>query len=400
VKIAIVEWYPRLCGAVTWSAHLAEGNPDVDLLSFSKSGKFLKPWSRVPGRWQARKYADAVDVLAEYDLVILGDIVSRAPQTKDGAYLDVVERLRTPFTAMIHDGSYMPKYTPAIERVLSAPAFTGALFTTRLPEARQRFDPHSHREINWISHPYLPWTPALADRRPIALRKPGVTFLGRAMPNKGWHAMLDAFRDLDLDVDGWGFASFSPATSYAYNFWECAISHLGLQPEDRFTGSNIPLCANPKLKHPDAHKYYTGEWAVRNRFGRVFRYRGHYDADRRIDFRFNTALSLTNNSLRGTLEYVSLDASAGGCLAIVPQHQIDYADYINVPTVPYEWLGWRPDGAWTKPDWNRMAIIHELEFYARATAGQDIAFQRRELEEKHDPTRVLDALVAGVAEYV
>lgn len=401
MKIAIVEWWPRLCGAVAWAAHLASANGSdghqVDLLTFSKSGRLLKPWEKVPGNWQVRPLGSAVAILNDYDLVILSDIVCRAPEVKKDDvpyYVAIIEALTVPWTTMIHDGSYAGKESDTMRLLLRTPSFSGRLITTRLPEAKARIDKlDAGVPITWIADPYLPY----AFTSPIEERAHTreVIHVGRLSTNKGQDALLDLFRDLRANVNLWGYCAYG-MPSHGWLLWELATRHLGL------TEREFPVTTMPRRKNPNMHKFYTGAWSVTNQHGFTLRYHGGWGADIGVvDWSPAIALALTNDGWKGTLEYATLDAIERGCVAVVPAQQIEYAAYETMITVPYERCSYKitqdkatgettlksPTARWDRPA--ILSIITDLLDLPDAQLDMRSREQRAEVFEKHQPARIL-----------
>jgi hypothetical protein len=417
MKIAIIEWYPRLCGAVSWSVHLsAARHHQVDLVTFSKSGRGLKPWETVSGKWKVFKIADAVNILNSYDLVILGDIVCRSPEVRKGDsdpyYLSVMERVTTPWTAMIHDGSYAGKESPQMARMLKMPSFSNVLLTTRYPEAsariaalsRDHFLGRTPPEIKWAVNPYLPYdfstfTKVDIDTKPD--RADGVMFLGRLSTNKGQDAMLDLARDFSGDVELYGFNSYG-RPSYGWLLWELARSSL---MAESFTEESFPVKSRP-LSHLLAHKFYTGPFSLHNKYGRIFAYRGVYGPNfEGIDWSPRISVNLTNSGWKGSLEYATLDAMANGLIGVVPKQQIEYADYKHMVTVPYVRRSFKPDkntvGNWLngKEEWDRAAILDTLESLRSLSTEEAKSLavnQLTEIRARHDVDFVMSTYLNGV----
>jgi glycosyltransferase involved in cell wall biosynthesis len=412
MKIAIVEWWPRLCGAVNWAIHLsgAETHHEVDLLTFSKSGKKLKPWEKVVANWQVHKISEAVQVLNSYDLVILSDIVCRAPETRPKVegelpwYLTVMQQVKTPWTTMIHDGSYAGKESAVMLAMLQTPSFNKTLITTRFKEAQARIDKLEGRpSIDWVVDPYLPYDlkKAVGKVPPLEQRTNEIIHIGRSSTNKGQDVLLDLFRDLNCNVHSWGYSAYGKP-SHAWLLWELATQHLGLL-ERRF-----PVRSKVG-KHPQMHKFYTRDWAVRKLalgldlttvpLESVYDYHGGYLDFDEIDWSPLINVALTNDGWKGTLEYATLDAIAHGCVAVVPQQQIEYADYITLVTIPYRRCSYK-----VKPgtplggtrDWDRDKIIETLNDLVARPAEELEALANMQYDEvmvKHDPARILNLIV-------
>jgi glycosyltransferase involved in cell wall biosynthesis len=417
MKIAIVEWWPRLCGAVNWAIHLsgAQTEHQVDLLTFSKSGKKLKPWDRVVADWKVHKIADAVEVLNSYDLVILSDIVCRAPETRPKVisdtneflspyYLSILQQIKTPWTTMIHDGSYAGKESELMRRMLKTPSFNKTLITTRFKEAKTRIDKlESGVDITWLVDPYLPYDQKkvrTAAIPPLEKRTSEFIHIGRLSTNKGQDVMLDLARELNANTHLWGYCAYGKP-SHGWLLWELATQHLG------YREMIFPHTTKPQMKHPLIYKFYTGQFAVEHVLegsidddvgGFVHYHGGYLDYDE-IDWTPMINVALTNEGWKGTLEYATLDAIMHDCVAVVPEQQIEYADYRTLFTIPYRRCSYKvkkdqPLGG--TRDWDRDAIVSKLNELASKTVQElslYAALQKAEIISKHSPEHVLNLIV-------
>jgi glycosyltransferase involved in cell wall biosynthesis len=421
VKIAIVEWWPRLCGAVNWAVHLsgAQTEHQVDLLTFSKSGKLLMPWTKVPGNWKVHKVSDALNVLNSYDLVILSDIVCRAPEVKpkvegeEPYYVKIVRQLTTKWTTMIHDGSYAGKESNTMIKLLTTSSFSGKLITTRYPEAKTRIDKlfesdvldysNYKNRITWLVDPYLPYDFRKANGviPPLEQRSSEIMHIGRLSTNKGQDALLDLFKDLNTNVHQWGYCAYGKP-SHGWLLWELATEHLG------YAQVKFPITTKPQLTNPNIHKFYTGAWSVgidvpkddSALYGaRTWNYRGGFRDFNEIDWTPIIALGLTNEGWKGTLEYATLDAIAHGCVGVVPAQQIEYAQYDSLITVPYQRCSYKikkGEPVSGRRDWDRDAILCTLNDLS-AMPLKELACiadnQREEIIRKHSCERILNTIV-------
>lgn len=404
MRIAIVEWWPRICGATDWGMHLSAADScgglyDIDRLTFSKSGKQLTAWSVHKDRWQVHRTSEAIDVLNTYDLIILTDIASRARadgiDNRDGSmpyYVEVMQNVKTPWTTMIHDGAYNKRLDPVIDALLKTKSFSGSLITTRFPEAMVRMAPFTQvrkKPINWVVDPYLPYDDRqLADiAESTAYRAKTVTFVGRLTSNKGQDAMIDIVKDLDNGVVFWGMNAYG-LPSWGWRMWEQMEKlgfTVGLKPQLREDKKN--------LKHPNAPKFYTGKFLAVAPNGNLVAYNGDFISPRNVAWSW-FSVGLSNTSLTGTLEYSTLDGIAAGCVAMVPKHQLSYGEWPDLIGLPYKSYSMvKGEG-----DWDRELLTATINMWMHADEEALIdkaARQRAWLRDHHSPTRILKRIVGS-----
>jgi hypothetical protein len=418
-RVAIVEWWPRVCGVTEWAVHVSSGfaaaGCDVDRITFSKSGKRLAAWGAPGAAWTPHRVADAVDVLRRYDLVVLSDIVCRAPEVakkakKEGRfpwYVDAIERAGVRWTTMLHDACCPTQYLGTASALLAGRSFSGVLVTTRIRDTRPWYEsvtggPLFAPPVEWVHVPYLPFD-ARRLRPVTGPRRPGVMMTSRLMSNKGQDVLLSIAPDLVADSSVWGFNSFG-LPSVGWCLWELGLA-LGYEP-----------IAEPELRadkaaltHPNAPRFYTGEFALRagdreySYRGAFYPYDGGVPESQDVDWSASSVhLSLTNKSLRGTLEYVSLDAIHAGTLAVVPEHSVEEAEYDSMITVPYRQHslaavdGRVREGAGL---WDRAAVVGELNRWLAASPADvstAAAAQLAEVGRLHDPRRVAEAVLEAL----
>lgn len=410
MRIAVVEWWPRICGATDWAIHLSHAKPPrgvtCERVSFSKSGRHLAAWGR-GNLWQVHRQADAVDVLNQYDLVITSDVVCFAPALVDRGrsvpyYVDVLRQMKTPWTSMYHGGTYPSKYDDTLRAVFETKSFTGRLITTRLPEARARLDHITPRPIAYANYPYLPYS--LEFRQPpsklppVSRRKRGAILMtARIAVNKGQNVAMYLGPKAGVNVRLYGYNAFG-LPSIGWRLVELADAL-------RYRVVKKPQLPKDKahLTHPRAVRFYTGAFTVSHN-GYETSYHDAYLSLDEIDWGAAAVhLSLPSEDFRGTLEYVTLDAIAAGAVAIVPEHNVDYPRYTRdaFPSVPFSrasiWA--RKDGTAAvkiNPDEER-AIVTALDYYANRATRVELeriaAAQHRELVTKHDPGTVLRKLL-------
>jgi hypothetical protein len=408
VNVAIVEWFPRVCGATDWALHLAAGGV-VDKITFSKSGRSLKAWNR-PEEWVVHKVKDAVEVLNRYDLVILSDVVCFAPQlVKRGReipyYVDVLNQLTVPWTSMYHGGTYPSKYDDTMKAVFASPSFTGKLMTTRLPEAQARLANVVSRPIEFINYPFLPYDltrgPYL-NKAPPKRRTRKLLMTARIAVNKGQNAVIGLASQLAGDVELWGYNAFG-LPSIGWRLWELGNA-LGYEV---VVEAQLREDA-AKSTHPRAKRFYTGRWEFKAGRRRVRYHRGYVHLNE-VDWSPWVHVSLANNDFKGTLEYVTLDAMAANCVVIVPEHAIEYTRKRYggaIITVPYVRCN-----LWAKSQDPAEGARGEIESHNASMITKtinavlqadetwlhtQIRIQHEALCKLHDPRIVFQKLIRGV----
>lgn len=400
-KIAIVEWFPRICGATDWALHLAAGG-DCDLITFTRSGKPLKAFNRGE-EWTVYKQRDAADVLNQYDLVVISDVVCFAPQTRDNPYyIDILYNLTVPWTSMYHGGTYPSKYDETLKLVLEAPSFTGVLMTTRLPEAKARLEHLSPYPIRFINHPFLPYDLA---RAPVRARSPkqrtrALMMTARIAVNKGQNAMISLLPYLNGNIHLYGYNAFG-LPSIGWRLWELGQS-LGYKV---VVEAQLREDAT-QLTHPRAKRFYTGRWKFKAG-RRTVEYHHGYVHLSQLDWTPWFHVSMANNDFKGTLEYVTLDAMALGLIPIVPEHATEYTRHVyedTVVTVPYTRCNiWAKSedvsqGAKGEITGNREMMINEFNACLNASDSTlQLMMQRgfAVLEKYHNPKKIFNKLVGG-----
>jgi hypothetical protein len=405
VRIAIVEWFPRICGVTDWGIHLGQANvpgTTVHRVTFSKSGRRLAAWGTKGAEWVPYKLADAPEVLSSYDLVILDDIICQAPEVDGKAkkagvlpyYVDVMSKVRAPFTAMIHDGAY-PNKDATVQALLALPNFSGVLMATRAAAPGRVAEMAPEAKVRWARWPYLPYDPALIARGPEVRTKAAI-MSSRFSTTKGQDTalwLLPKFKELEA-IHLWGFNSYGKP-SLAWRLYEMAMA-MGYEtthfPEKGKVG-----------RHPLMYKFYTAAFAVRMGAKELV-YHNKYAALADVDWSPWLGLSLTNERLTGTLEYNILDNIARGCVAVVPAHQLSEVDpgYAQLfPSIPYRRASFKYDldakvVEPRKVDWDEAGIVATVDDLLTSDDAtlQDLARQQRgALREWHEPARVLARLL-------
>lgn len=406
MRIAIVEWWPRICGVTDWGIHLGQANvpgTTVHRVTFSKSGRRLAAWGTKGAEWVPYKLADAPEVLSSYDLVILDDIICQAPEVDGKAkkagvlpyYVDVMSKVRAPFTAMIHDGAY-PNKDATIVALLALPNFSGVLMATRNAALSRIREVGSGGAVRWALYPYLPYDPTLIADGP-AVRTKAAIMSSRFSTTKGQDTalwLLPKFKELEA-VHLWGFNSYGKP-SLAWRLYEMALA-MGYEtshfPEKGKVG-----------RHPLMYKFYTGPFTVRMGGEKYLYYHGKYAGLGDVDWSPWLGLSLTNERLTGTLEYNILDNVARGCVAVVPAHQLSEVGpgySAAFPSIPYRRASFKYDLEAKvveprKTDWSEVGIVGTVDDLLTSGDNDLLDLSRRQqamLREWHEPARVLARLL-------
>lgn len=409
MKIAVVEWFPRVCGVHAWALNISHGlmlnGHEVERLTFTKSGRPLSAWGGLGKHWTVHRLRDAVDVLNGFDLIVLSDVVCRAPAVWKEAHREgrlpefvaVLRATRTPWTSMAHDACHKTELDPTAAALFELPTFTGVLLTTVQDDVAARFGTLAGGPdaIHWLQDPYLPYAGGITPVRviPTANRTRSAILTARLASNKGQDFLFQNLPQLGFDIHLWGDNPYG-FPSLAWSMWEKAID------------KGWDLIVAPKLvgnhTHPNAVKFYTGEFAVRAE-GNLFHYHGPFAEQSDIDWSPWLGLNLTNATMRGHLEYAQLDMIAAGCVVAAPTHAIRAPGrplpryYDNVIPLPY--VSKKESEAGPVLDLIRGTLglgrigVHDSELVGIAEALQD------ELRTKHNPSRVAQHFIDGVECY-
>lgn len=336
----IVDWSPRICGATAWCGHVQSGDPRIELLSFSPSGRKVASWVSAFD-WNARKLSDAVSILNDYDRIILGDVVCFSPGVNPDDngrpyYETIIHKVHRPWTGIFHGGTYPEKHDDTIDAVLTSPGFCGTLLTPRIGQARSRLAKWPALKFEHL--PYLPYDVTQASPRPgIHKRSKDVMMTSRLTPNKGQNAALVLADHLRGDTHIWGYNPYGfPST--AWGLWELGLYGFGYKEHQK------PVLQPDKMAmtHPNAVRFYTGEYAMKTPTQKIFQYHGAYRTLDEIDWSPWLHLSLASSDFAGILEYTIIDAVMSGSIAIVPECFPIEGVYESIITFPFEGatIGW------------------------------------------------------------
>jgi hypothetical protein len=414
MKIAFVEWYPRICGVTEVTKHWVTGAAALgyqgDLVTFSKTGRPRGDWHDAAA-WRCHRIADLPEVLNAYDLVVLSDLICQAPQVCGGRskknwvepyFVEALRHVATPWTTMLHDGSYHAKHEATIEKMLALRNFAGTVITSRPTMVKERFAKYLDK-FKLVYYPYLPYD--FASRTPFTGRRTkDFIMTSRIATTKGQNTALQLLPDLKGDVHVWGITAFGlPSLAWGM-LWEFGVA-LGYQ-QQKFPVPAQRLLAKAKGPvHPNAHKFYTGAFEFRAN-GRRYVYHDDFPTQDDIDWAPWISLSLTNDSLQESLEVVTLDAVAKGAVAVVPDGQFKNSGhgktYESLFTLPYDGANWRvKDGkvVETRSDWNRPAVVEKLNWLLKQTNTTLDGWQQQqriELADRHAPKKVLKCLLEAL----
>ena len=408
MKIAVVEWWPRVNGATDYGSHLMGGaakhGVEMTKVTFSKSGKVLKPWERAD-EYQVHRLRDAPDVLNEFDHIILTDLVCFAPQIhKKGVeipyFVETMRQTSTPWSTIFHGNDYPKKYDPTIAEMLALPNFSGVV-AVRPTKGREQLGRFGHR-LRYVENTRLPYDPArAAGVRIPKRRRRSVMMTGRLMSNKGQDTALDIFSELHGHLDIWGYNAFG-LPSIGWRLWELGNA-LGYEVMRTYTPDGRPALrrGSETLKHPNAHRFYTGRFQFRR--GRRFAtYHDGYSQLSEVNWAPWIHISLANDSYYG-IEYSTLDAVfVEGCVIAVPSHALERTPYETIISLPFERgsASSRADGTVRRTfsgdrgrlisTLNRCLQAHEIDL------GSVQRDQRAEIGELHDPAINLGQILGAI----
>jgi len=361
------------------------------------------------GAWNIHRIADLPEVLNSYDLIFLSDLICQAPQLCGGRssknwhepyFIEALKKVDTPWTTMLHDGSYHKKHEATIAKMLAPPNFTGTVITSRPELVKERFAAYLEK-FKLVYHPFLPYN--FAGSKPFTgERTRDLIMTSRIATTKGQNTALALLPELAGDVHVWGITAFGlPSLAWSM-LWEFGVA-LGYK-QTKKPGPARRLIAKAKGPiHPNAYKFYTGAFELRAKNGRRYVYRDDFESQDTIDWSPWVSLSLTNDSLQESLEVVTLDAVAKGAVAIVPAGQFKAQrrsdNYQELITIPYLGASWRVKAGRAeqkRADWNKAELLDIIN----GTLGKSESFlaetakrQRAELAERHDPAKVLKHLL-------
>ena len=406
MKIAVVEWMPRLCGVVSWVKHITAPNDrDVELVpvSCTKSGAPMKAWASTNINWLTLgRYTFGAELRDHgFDAVIYSDVVCKSPLMWDRddfpLWLDMMKQVDLPWTMMMHDAFFSPKQMLALEETLAVPGFTGKIVTTR-HEACSKFMAENYPKtpVQWVVNPFLPY--AWSPPKPVNTDpQRGFNFLGRLSPTKGIYALVNIFPELLGDLTLWGFNSYG----FPSNGWRMFEQAMDMGYEDL----EHPV-VNCNRTHPNAKKFYTGRYAVRWKpTGKVLRYAGEYPNLESVDWSPKIGISLTSEMYRGTLEYSTLDQLDNGLVCCVAEHQIAHVAnaYPSMVTLPYVNVTFDSNNEWRPrtEQWNREEIIDRLVSLNNTPAMQGLINlgidQLKEAKKVHSVSRFVQSITEALA---
>lgn len=410
-RIAVVEWFPRLCGVVEWARHFTAGARSAgytcDLITASKSGKWLKAWPEsMRDEFIVKKYGDdLVDSLNGYDIIILSDIACWSSQIVSPrhpgvpAFIADLSRVNRPITAMYHGGTYPAKLDPTLIETVKLKAWTGVMLTTREPYARERLARvDGFENTEYISHPYLPIDFSRVSPAKIKRKRKALMMTARIAVNKGQNTAMYLAQRHGFNLEMWGYNSFG-LPSIGFRLWELAHS-MGLKP----TTKKPALPRGCNNKNPNAYKFYTGSFEFAHGNGKRIIYNDAYTSLDEVDWSPVVHLSLPTAEFGGSLEYVSLEAVMRGSIAVVPEVALKLPRYAGrfkpAVTVPFTKASiWARDDLQsytvrTKDDLDGIGIVLKdlLRMPLDELAGVN-ADHRALVEKHHDAKKVARKLI-------
>lgn len=383
-RIAMVDWFPRVCGATDSGAHIAAAG-GVDLVTASLSGRPLAAWN-TPWDWTVLPAADAARRLNEYDAVVLTDIACLAPEMTEREalpwYATILGQVTKPLTAIFHGGmAYKPVYDRVIDALISAPGFTGSIMTAREDQARARL---ARWPVRFVVNPFYAYREDRAAGTRPATRTREILMTARLMPNKGQQALLAMLDDLEGDAHVWGYNSFG-LPSIAWRLYE-----LGNALGYRADGEPALRADKAGLTHPNAPKFYTGRFAFTAPNGRRYVYHDGYSKLSEIDWSPWVHVALFTPAFHGLLEFSVLDAIHAGAISVVPEGTVPAGTYDGLVTIPYAGctLNADGDGNLKGRDFDRRAVADVLNGLLRLPEVELEEIARRQyraVRERHDP---------------
>jgi site-specific DNA-cytosine methylase len=376
-RVAIVEWFPRCCGATDFGAHLSTARPGLELVSVSASGRPLKSWN-TPWTWRTLPLSEAARIINdEYDAVVLTDVacLGLRPQS-DGSppwYAGVLSEVRVPTTAVFHGGMNVKSgHDSAIDALFSSPGFCGSVVTVRSEQAKTRLSRWTPRIV---VNPFLPYREDRASGvDPDRARTREVISTARLMTNKGQQAFLTVVDALSGNVNAWGYNSSGRSASVAWMLYEAGLA-LGLRAERE------PL-VDPRfahLKNPLSNRFHTGKFTLTTPSGRSFAYHGGYSKLSDVDWSPWLHVSLFNASFHGLLEYTVLDAVHAGCVVAVPEGTVAPGTYDGLVELPYRSSTMSMSTGEVKCDFDNAGVVTVINRVLNLTDDKLRELQARQL---------------------
>lgn len=333
LKIGILEPEPRVCGPTNWAFNLKYGaqqlGHDVDVISFTKSGKSRSSWGTTNPTKGGRWWSAAPDVVVRteqlretldaYDAIILPEIkvpLHDKTAKKDGVSPDYVRALvetKTPWSTALHGSMYPDKDTPFVPELLSSPSrgeWLVAMAQDSIASSRH------FTGVDWVLGP-MPYIPKYEIDAPVPTT--GVVGTsGRFIFNKGQPivALSSIYLDPSLTVEVWGACPVGQGPSPTYLIYEVL--------RDKYNARVKRYATNSSPDWPDGDIVSPFPWDARPEGGALVRYLGNYVDSAAIAARFEVHVNLTSWTFaRGLVEYSSLEAMDAGALGITPRHLSD-----------------------------------------------------------------------------
>jgi hypothetical protein len=428
MKIAVFEPFPRMCGVTKWTFEVVHGFRSLghhsDVISFSKSGRtrvtnkkrrfdgsLSSGWHWWPESPDVQgKWANAVDMLNEYDLIVLNEPKNatcdrEAKRMKIDApeYVDVLKRVSTPWMTILHAPQYTESMAPFLVPTLDSPSFTGYVIEHQAgsyDSGRWAFDGRVKMIQPW---PWLPYR-RRADQVAQGIERQWVVGLGgRFVTNKGHHMfawLADRFpAHYKSRLFGSESGGVGPASSF--EVYEALTKHhgwsgarAGESPPDEFNNQGDKIHCWPWwLSKVDESGYL-----------HVLEYTGGYDNPLVQWSECTVSVNMTSRKFAVGLEYTSLEAMDAGCAIVLPAYSLNLtgADQYQTHrmhkfTAPLtigkngvrEHLGNPEEIA------DVIGTVHAADESVRS-GSHDPAVNRAAIDQYHDPVHLARTIVEGV----
>lgn len=329
-RVAIHVSDPYVAGVYTLVWEMRNGfrelGVECDITTSSKSGKTTVRWGKEGGGslwWTKRpdvcvRDHDLAELFDGYDLVILGDLrfvrSDQAAIKVNGtpAYVDAVERTRTPVTTLSHGVAYNDKSAIFMDRVINAPSFTKTLLYTDAPYSTKehpvfsKFDIHIRMERMYRSRE----SDSVA-LRPHWSRPVAVGTYGRFGSGKNLHIPMMAVAELKrvgaVNAEVWGACAAMMTETPSWALFDVLRSMPGTKVVD------VPRTDKGRVE------YQTIPWSVQLSSGSIISFGGAFTLPTKVASRMGLFVNATRHGFSAGMEYATLEAMDAGCTIIVPE---------------------------------------------------------------------------------
>lgn len=407
MRVAILDARPGAGGVTVFSFQLRDGfrslGHQADYVTFTKSGR--TPATLSPTWWQERplnasssfswwhqlpdvvaKFADARQVLSDYDLVLLAEPAFRINRKNpDVSWLEVLASSPVPWSTFFHGVYYNSRGTPFLEETLSLPTFSGTGFFLKHQVHASNPDVFDRLVPNQVLVTHLPYALQNTHTLPSSAKIIGMT--GRFGPQKG-HPMV-----------GRHAATLVPANWSLQLYGAC---QSGRGPNETFLlyehllnqgwRGERDASASPSVAVP---------WRVEDTPGnRAVEYKGAYTP--MVNTRFPIYIHASYGAItRGHVEYAMLEALDCGNVVVAPSHVQDGID----PGKRFRVVEYAEFERAQRPGKEDPHVIRSLQeairtavdlVADRATRNEMILHNRTKIVALHDPAifvrRILEEL--------